>query len=67
MSRHVLDETRELGHDAPLRRYARAARAQLPAEKRDRMLMALSRKAKGPWNPAARMRAFLRIERGYSA
>jgi hypothetical protein len=30
------------------------------------MLM-LRRRAKGPLNPAARMRAFLRIERGYEA
>lgn len=65
MTKHVLD--RKHGAAAPLGRYARAARSQMPEEKRDRMLLSLSRKAKGPWDPAARMRAFLRIERGQTA
>ena len=67
MPKHILDRPDGPVGDAPVSRYARAARAQESQEQADRRLMMLRRRAKGPWNPAARMRAFLRIERGYEA
>jgi len=64
MTRHVLDHTRRTRADAPLLRYTRAARAGAPVEV-ERKLEMLRRRAKGPFNPASRMRAYLRIDRGF--
>lgn len=67
MAKHVLDQTRGRG-DAPILRYARAARAQAPEIDRHAVRYAeFRRRAKGPFDPAHRLRAFLRIERGYEA
>ena len=64
MTRHVLDHTRRTREEAPLLRYARAARGGTPAGAEKKLEM-LRRRAKGPFNPAARMRAYLRIDRGF--
>ncbi len=66
MKKHVLDHPRDVRSDAPVTRYAGAAR-RLDDETRDKKILGLRRRAKGPYNPAARMKAFLRIERGREA
>ncbi|MEM1428134.1 MAG: hypothetical protein AAGG09_01605 [Pseudomonadota bacterium] len=62
MARHVLDQANRTTSDAPLMRYTRAAHAGTPVVL-ERKLAMLRRRAKGPFNPSARMRAYLRIER----
>lgn len=64
MKKHVLDHPRDVSPNAPVTRYAGAAR-RLSDEMADKKILGLRRRSKGPYNPAARMRAFLRIERGY--
>jgi hypothetical protein len=64
MRKHIIDQPRGVQSDAPLMRYAGAAR-RLSEETTDRKILGLRRRAKGPFNPASRMRAFLRIDRGY--
>jgi epoxyqueuosine reductase len=66
MRKHILDHPNKLRSDAPVTRYASAAR-RLSDETTDKKILGLRRRAKGPFNPAARMRAFLRIDRGYDA
>lgn len=66
MTKHILDHREQGVADAPVMRYARAARS-LSEETTDKKVLGLRRRTKGPFNPAARMRAFLRIERGYEA
>ena len=64
MTKHILDHADVAVRRPQVTRYARAARAQMQENPGDRRLMTLSRRASGPWNPAARTRAFLRIARG---
>jgi hypothetical protein len=64
MARHILDHSHGRASDAPVHRYAGAAR-RLSNDTTDRKILGLRRRAKGPFNPAARTRAFLRIERGH--
>jgi len=66
MKKHILDHPHDVRSDAPVTRYAGAAR-RMTDETTDKKILGLRRRAKGPYNPAARMRAFLRIERGYEA
>ena len=66
MAKHILDHPGKTRSDAPIARYAGAAR-RLSDETTDKKVLGLRRRAKGPFNPAARTRAFLRIERGYEA
>lgn len=63
MARHILDHAHQVRPEAPVTRYAKAARslAEGPAHPKE---IALRRRAKGSFNPAARLRAYLRIERG---
>lgn len=65
MSKHVLDRNRDrdTGRFAPFT----AVRRRLAPEGSHPAAVALARRAKGPHNPAIRYRAFLRIDRGYSA
>ena len=64
--RHILDARPRTTTSSRLSRYARIARGT-GEDAIDRKLIPLQRRAKGPYNPAARMRAFLRIERGIEA
>ncbi len=67
MAKHILDQPRGRA-DAPILRYARAARAQSPEIDRNAVRYAeFRRRAKGPYDPAHRLRAYLRIERGFEA
>ncbi|MEM0935780.1 MAG: hypothetical protein AAGJ91_07750 [Pseudomonadota bacterium] len=64
MARHILDTTPRFQKQASLLRYAAAARAAEGPALGPRFV-ALQRRAKGPYNPASRLRAYLRIARGY--
>lgn len=66
MARHIVDHAHQVQPEAPLMRYARAAR-RLSDDPTDPRLVALRRRVKGPFDPGARLRAFLRIERGRRA
>ena len=66
MTKHVLDRFDRTGPEAPLGRYARAARG-LDEERAGQAELRLRRRAKGTYDPSARVRAFLRIDRGRTA
>ena len=71
MARHILDRndrSRGLSTAAIADRYARAALQQDEGGPlRDRKLYTLLRRARGPHDPSARLKAYLRIARGRQA